>query len=101
VVLYNIVKLVALYWLTGDFWLGMKFFKSFFWFAFPTVLHFLFWDLFFTIDLNHAILILKAPLYSFIEIFLILTWTLVGLYILNLSPDLKKSINRILNIKRK
>jgi O-antigen/teichoic acid export membrane protein len=101
VLLYNLVQLMALYRLTGDLWLGMTFFKSFVWFAFPAVLHFLFWDLFFMIDFNHAILILKAPLYSIIEILLIVLWTIVGLYVLNLSPDLKKSINRILNWKLK
>jgi len=99
VVLYNLVKFLALYRLTGDFWLGMNFFKSFAWFALPAVLHFLFWDLFFVLD--YKILIFDKLLYSLVEILLILIWTLIGVYILNLSQDLKKLINRILNWTRK
>jgi len=100
--LYNLVKLIALYRLTGDFWLGIKFFKSFIWLVTGVLFHFMFWDLLFFLSIDHLFTnSIDAFLYSIIEILVFLIWTLFGVYILNLSPDLKSSLNRILNWNKK
>ena len=102
IVLYNLVKLIALYNLTGDFWLGIKFFKSFIWLVTGVFFHFMFWDLLFFINIDYLFTnSVDGLFYSIIEILVFLIWTLFGVYILNLSPDLKFSINRILNWNKK
>ena len=102
IVLYNLVKLVALYRLTGDLWLGIKFLKSFTWLVFGVIFHFMFWDLLFFVNIDQLFMnAINGSFYSIIEILVFLIWTFFGLYILNLSPDLKSSLNRILNWNKK
>tara|TARA_B100000767_G_C19743337_1_gene527260 strand:- start:540 stop:2042 length:1503 start_codon:yes stop_codon:yes gene_type:complete len=102
IVLYNLVKLVALYRLTGDLWLGIKFLKSLIWLVLGVFFHFMFWDFLFFVNIDHLFTnSFNGVFYSIFEILVFLIWTLFGLYILNLSPDLKSSINRILNRNKK
>jgi hypothetical protein len=62
----------------------------------------MFWDLLFFINIDHLFMnAINGSFYSIIEILVFLIWTLFGVYILNLSPDLKSSLNRILNWNKK
>ncbi|CAI8339803.1 MAG: Uncharacterised protein [Owenweeksia sp. TMED14] len=108
VVIYNLVKLIALYKLTGDLWLGTKFLKALVWLVLGVIAHFLFWNLIFLLKSKHMVLILEPSfqqlfylIVSFVEILIFFVWTLLGLYILNLASDLRSSLNQILNNNKK
>ena len=106
VVIYNAVKLWALYRLTGHAWLGVGFVKSLIWLLAALLLHYAFWggikgatmDFFgmSTSRTNISTLpLVDKLLYPGMEVIVHTTWMLVGMRYFGLAPDLRTFLKKL------
>ena len=106
ILLYNGVKIWALYRLTGHVWLGIGFLKSVLWLGLGGCLHLLYWGwlcgdpTWLVTSIPHVEWLAEFPtwkkvLLPILEGFIQTIWAFVGIQIFGLAPDLRTLLGRI------